>query len=221
MEEVVKKLSLIEKKIKEINSQKKNKSHAQIIAVSKTFTLDKIKPLLEKGHLHYGENKIQEAENKWHNIQNQYKGLQLHMLGKLQTNKAKKAVKLFDYIHSLDNAKLAAKISQYEKELNKKVKLFIQVNIAEENQKTGILLSELERFYNYCSNELSLNIIGLMSLPPAGSDPTNNFEILKKASQQLNLSELSMGMSNDYEIAIHHGSTYLRLGTAIFGNRST
>ena len=220
MDEAVKKLSLIENKIKKISVQKKLKSHAQIIAVSKTFALDKIRPLLEKGHLHYGENKIQEAENKWGNVKNQYNGLQLHMLGKLQTNKAKKAVKLFDYIHSLDNAKLAAKISQYEKELNKKVKLFIQVNIAKENQKTGILLNELARFHNYCLNELSLNIIGLMSLPPADSDPTINFELLKKAAQQLNLNELSMGMSNDYEIAAHHGSTYLRLGTAIFGNRN-
>jgi len=220
MDEAVKKLSLIENKIKEISSQKKLKSHAQIIAVSKTFALDKITPLLEKGHLHYGESKIQEAENKWSNVKNQYSGLQLHMLGKLQTNKAKKAVKLFDYIHSLDNAKLAAKISQYEKELNKKVKLFIQVNIAKENQKTGILLNELTRFHNYCLNELSLNIIGLMSLPPVDSDPTINFEILKKAAQQLNLNELSMGMSDDYEIAAHYGSTYLRLGTAIFGNRN-
>jgi len=220
MNETVKKLNLIENKIKKIITQKKLKSHPQIIAVSKTFTLDKIIPLLEKGHLHYGENKIQEAENKWSDVKNQYRGLQLHMLGKLQTKKAKKAVKLFDYIHSLDNVKLAIKISQYEKELNKKVKLFIQINIAKEIQKTGILINEVTKFYNYCTRELSLNIIGLMSLPPADFDPSVNFEVLKKAANQLNLSELSMGMSKDYEIAVYHGSTYIRLGEAIFGNRN-
>tara|TARA_Y100000590_G_scaffold416221_1_gene514786 strand:- start:69 stop:500 length:432 start_codon:yes stop_codon:yes gene_type:complete len=142
------------------------------------------------------------------------------MLGKLQTNKAKKAVKLFDYIHSLDNAKLALKISQYEKELNKKIKLFIQVNVAKEKQKSGILIDDINTFYNYCSEKLSLNIIGLMCLPPINSDPNQYFEILNKKSKELNLSELSIGMSSDYETAIIYGSTYLRLGTAIFGERN-
>ena len=142
------------------------------------------------------------------------------MIGTLQTNKAKKAVKLFDYIHSLNNAKLASKISQYEKELDKKMKLFIQVNIDGENAKSGILLSDLVNFYSYCTKELSLNIIGLMCLPPINSDSNKYFRILKKKSKELNLNDLSMGMSSDYEQAVLNGSTYLRLGTAIFGERN-
>jgi len=141
------------------------------------------------------------------------------MLGKLQSNKVKKAVKLFDYIHSLDNVKLARKISQYEIQLNKKVKLFIQVNLGEENQKSGVLLKDLSNFYNYCIQELSLNVIGLMCLPPINSNSKVYFKTLKKNSEQLNLNELSMGMSSDYEHAISYGSTYLRLGTIIFGER--
>ena len=142
------------------------------------------------------------------------------MLGKLQTNKAKVAVKIFDYIHSLDNAKLASKISQFEKELNKKVKLFIQVNIGEENQKSGILIKDLQNFYDYCNKELSLNIVGLMCMPPVDLDPKNYFMMLKKNSEILNLKDLSMGMSNDFEQAIICGSTYLRLGSIVFGKRS-
>ena len=142
------------------------------------------------------------------------------MLGKLQSNKAKIAVKIFDYIHSLDNAKLASKIQQFEKELNKKVKIFIQVNIGEENQKSGILIKDLENFYYYCTKELSLNIIGLMCIPPADLDPINYFTMLKKNSEILNLKDLSMGMSDDFEKAIICGSTYLRLGSIIFGERS-
>ena len=142
------------------------------------------------------------------------------MIGKLQTNKAKKAVKLFDYIHSLDNERLASKINLYEKELNKKCKLFIQVNLAKEHQKSGIMLNHLNEFYNYCTQELSLNVIGLMCLPPADCDSGEHFKILKKISEQLNLKELSMGMSSDYEQAILNGSTYLRLGTIILGKRN-
>ena len=189
--------------------------------VTKTFPLDQITPLLEVGHVHFGENKVQEAEAKWLQLKNKYKNLQLHMLGKLQSNKAKKAVNLFNYVHSLDNAKLASKISQFEKELNKKIKLFIQVNIAEENQKTGILLSDLNTFYKYCTQDLSLNIIGLMCLPPIGSVSQKYFQILRKNSEKLNLKNLSMGMSTDYEEAIFHGSTHIRIGTAIFGKRNT
>ena len=148
------------------------------------------------------------------------KNLKLHMIGKLQTNKAKKAVKLFDYIHSLDNAKLAEKINQYEKELNKKIKLFIQVNVAEESQKSGILLNNLDSFYNYCTKELSLNIIGLMCIPPINSDSNLYFQLLENTSKKLNLAELSMGMSSDYAEAISYGSTFLRLGTTIFGERN-
>ena len=213
------KLNLVKNKVKEIVDKKQLKTVPKIIAVTKSFPLNKIIPLLEIGHTHFGENKIQEAESKWLNIKNKYKNLQLHMLGKLQSNKAKKAVKLFDYIHSLDNAKLATKLNQYEKELDKKNKLFIQVNIAEETQKSGILLNDLNPFYNFCTRELSLDIIGLMCLPPVNSDSNKYFQILKKASEKLNLSDLSMGMSADYEQATLNGSTYLRIGTAIFGVR--
>jgi len=170
--------------------------------------------------MHFGENKIQEAENKWSEVRNQYSNLKLHMIGKLQSNKAKKAVKIFDYIHSLDNAKLAAKIAQYEKELNKKTKLFIQVNLAEENQKSGILLNNLNNFYYYCKKELLLNVIGLMCLPPFESNSQKYFKMLKNVAEKLNLKDLSMGMSSDFEQAIINGSTYLRLGTVILGERN-
>ena len=210
----------LQNKIKEIIDKKQLKTNPQIIAVTKTWPMSKIIPLLEIGHIHFGENKIQEAENKWQNIKNKYNDLQLHMLGKLQTNKTKKAVQLFDYIHSLDNEKLANKICQYEKELNKKIKLFIQVNITKENQKSGILLNDLDDFYNYCTKVLSLNIIGLMCLPLINSDSSKYFSVLKDRSEKLNLTNLSMGMSSDYEQAILNGSTYLRLGTVIFGKRN-
>ena len=217
----VQRLNLVKNKIKEVIDRKQLKTIPQIIAVTKSFPLSKIVPLLEIGHIHFGENKIQEAESKWLGVKNKYKNLQLHMLGKLQTNKAKKAVKLFDYIHSLDNVKLATKLNQYEKELGKKTKLFIQVNIAEESHKYGILLNNLDRFYNFCIKELSLNITGLMCLPPINSDSNKYFQIIKKTSEKLNLTDLSMGMSADYDQAILNGSTYLRLGTAIFGARTT
>jgi len=137
-------------------------------------------PLLDYGHIHYGENKIQEAEDKWSEIKKNYKKLQLHMVGKLQTNKVKKAVKLFDYVHSLDSERLALKISQYQKELNKEIKLFIQVNLAKEKQKSGVDLNELNHFYNYCTKELSLNVIGLMCLPPIDTNSQEYFKLLKK-----------------------------------------
>ena len=221
MHKNVQKLNLIKSKIKEIIDQKQLKIIPQIIAVTKTFPLEQIIPLLDTGHNHFGENKIQEAENKWLKIKHKYENLQLHMLGKLQTNKAKKAVNLFDYIHSLDSVKLATKLSQYEKELNKKIKLFIQVNLAEESQKSGILLNDLNNFYNFCTKKLSLNIIGLMCLPPMSSDSDKFFKILKNTSEKLNLTNLSMGMSSDYEQAILNGATHLRLGTAILGERNT
>ena len=216
----VQRLNLVKDKINEIIDKKQLKTIPQIIAVTKTFPLSKITPLLQIGHIHFGENKIQEAESKWIDVRNRYKDLQLHLVGKLQSNKAKKAVKFFDYIHSLDNEKLAIKLNKYEKELNKKVKFFIQVNLSQEKQKSGVLLDNLNHFYNFCTKKLSLNIIGLMCLPPINSDPNKNFKILKKYSEKLNLSDLSMGMSADYEHAIINGSTYLRLGTAIFGERT-
>lgn len=220
MHPVEKKLNFLKNQVNEITNTKQLKTKPNIIAVTKTFSIDKFIPLLNSGHIHFGENKIQETEIKWNQPKKEFGNIKLHMLGKLQSNKAKKAVELFDYIHSLDNIKLASKISQYEKELNKKVKLFIQVNIADENQKSGILLSNLENFYEFCTKNLSLDIIGLMCLPPVNSDPSKYFKILKKKSIELNLSDLSMGMSSDYDKAILFGSTFLRLGTAIFGERN-
>ena len=216
----LKKLEFINNKINEIINKKQLKTNPKIIVVTKTFPIENITPLLESGHLHFGENKIQEAENKWRQIKNTFKNLSLHMVGKLQSNKAKKAVDLFDYIHSLDNEKLALKISQYQKELNKDVKLFIQVNVGDENQKSGIAICNLKSFYNYCVNDLSLNVIGLMCLPPIGSDSDKYFKLLKKSSDDLNLKELSMGMSSDFENALINGSTFLRLGTLIMGERN-
>jgi len=219
MHDSLQKLNFVKNKVNEIISQRQLKTDPKIIVVTKTFSLNKVNPLLESGHIHFGENKVQEAENKWLPLKNKYINLKLHMIGKLQSNKAKKAVKIFDYIHSLDNAKLASKISQYEKELNKKTKLFIQVNIAEENQKSGILLKDLNNFYLYCKNELLLNIIGLMCLPPVETESQKYFQLLKSVAGKLNLKDLSMGMSSDFEQAIINGSTYLRLGTIILGER--
>ena len=221
MHTTLEKLSRVKNKVNEIITKKQLKTKPKIVVVTKTFPLNKILPLLENGHIHYGENKIQEAENKWIDTRNRYKNLQLHMIGKLQTNKAKKAVKLFNYIHSLDDDRLALKLSHHEKELNKKVKLFIQVNLAEEPQKSGIMFNDLNNFYNYCTKDLSLNVIGLMCMPPVDSNSQEYFKKLKKAAQQLNLEDLSMGMSSDYEQAILSGSTYLRLGTTILGERNS
>ena len=220
MHESLKKLKLIKNKVNEIINKKQLNINTKIIVLTKKFSLNKIKPLLESGHIHYGENKIQEAEEKWSGTKDVYSNLKLHMIGKLQTNKAKKAVKLFDYIHSLDSEKLALKIFQCEKELNKKIKLFIQVNLASEQQKAGINLNNLNNFYRYCIEELSLNIIGLMCLPPIDSNPLEYFKILKVNAEKLNLKDLSMGMSSDYEQAVLSGSSYLRLGTIILGKRS-
>ena len=213
-------MNQVKNKVNEIVSKKQLKTNPKIIVVTKTFLINKIIPLIEYGHIHYGENKIQEAENKWINIKNQYKNLQLHMIGKLQSNKAKKAVKLFDYIHSLDSDRLASKISNYQKELNKSVKLFIQVNLADESQKSGIAINDLTDFYNYCNKDLSLNIIGLMCIPPINSNSNEYFKKINKIAIKLNLKDLSMGMSSDYEHALLNGSTYLRLGSVIMGERS-
>ena len=212
-------LNLVQNKVNDIIHKKQLKIVTKIIVVTKTFPLNKIIPLLDHGHAHFGENKIQEAEYKWVKAKSQYKNLQLHMVGKLQSNKAKKAVELFDYIHSLDNERLALKISKYEKELGKKIKLFIQVNLAKEKQKSGVDLNELNHFYNYCTKELSLNVIGLMCLPPIASHSQKYFKLLKQNAERLNLKELSMGMSSDFEEAILNGSTYIRLGTLILGKR--
>ena len=219
MHKNIEKLKFIKNKINEIIIEKQLKTKPQIIVITKTFPFDNVVPLIEDGHIHYGENKIQEAEKKWLSIKKKYKNLNLHMVGKLQSNKAKKAVDLFDYIHSLDNEKLALKISQYQKEVNKDVKLFIQVNIANEKQKSGITMHNLKKFYEYCVNDLSLNVIGLMCLPPMDDNSDRYFKLLKKNSDDLNLKELSMGMSSDFDNAVINGSTFLRLGTIIMGER--
>jgi len=202
-----------------ILSLKTNKP-VNIIAVSKTFTLDHIKPLIEHGHLHFGENKVQEATSKWSEQKKINQSLKLHMIGKLQSNKAKDAVKLFDYIHSVDNQKLADNLSKNEMNLNRKLQYFIQVNIAHEIQKSGIPVNELDAFYNYCVNEINLKIIGLMLIPPNNENPEKYFKSLNELNKSLALENMSMGMSSDYMEAIKNGSTFVRLGSSIFGSRS-
>tara|TARA_Y200000002_G_scaffold197631_1_gene163236 strand:- start:696 stop:1325 length:630 start_codon:yes stop_codon:yes gene_type:complete len=192
----------------------------KIIAVTKTFPISEIKPLIDYGHLHYGENKVQEALEKWSALKNSIKDLKLHMIGKLQTNKVKFVIPLFDYIHSLDNLKLAEKISSEQKKLNKKLKIFIQVNIGNEDQKNGINQNEVLNFYKKCVNELDLNIIGLMCIPPFKEDMNEYFGSMNILNNSIGLKELSMGMSSDYLDALSHGATYVRIGSKIFGNRS-
>ena len=192
---------------------------AKIIAVSKTFTIDHIEPLINHGHIHFGENKVQEAEKKWQTVKNKNKKLKLHMLGKLQTNKVKKAVSIFDYIHSVDSKKLADVLKKSEIENGKNLAYFIQVNFANEKQKSGIPVSDALSFYEYCKNEIHLNIIGLMCFPPFDLDPTKFFKQAFELNNRLGLRELSMGMSSDYLKAIKFGSTFIRIGSAIFGER--
>lgn len=199
----------------EINNKKVN-----IIAVSKTFPINHILPLINQGHNHYGENKVQEAIEKWTDIKIDMPNIKLHLLGKLQTNKVKFVLPLFDYLHSLDSFKLAQKISEEQKKKNFKPKIFIQINIGKEDQKSGINEENLEDFYKVCKNDLDLNIIGLMCLPPFDEDSSPYFKRIKLLSEKFNLNELSMGMSNDYLKAIENGSTYIRVGSKIFGSRS-
>ncbi len=191
-----------------------------IIAVSKTFTLDYIKPLIEHGHIHFGENKVQEASAKWADQKKISQNLKLHMIGKLQSNKAKEAVSLFDYIHSVDNQKLADTLAKHQKTLNRTLEYFIQVNIGNEIQKSGISVGELEDFYNYCKNEINLKVIGLMVIPPINDNPIRYFESLNQLNKSLGLNNLSMGMSADYIEAINNSSTFVRIGSSIFGSRS-
>ena len=190
----------------------------KIIAVSKTFKIDHIMPLIDHGHLDYGENKVQEAIEKWTNIKNKNKNIKLHLIGGLQTNKVKFAVRIFDYIHSLDSKKLADKISYQLKEQNMKTKNFIQVNLGKEKQKSGILEEELFDFYKYCK-DINLNIIGLMCIPPFNQDSTKYFLRLQELNKKIGLKELSMGMSADYISAIKYDSTFVRIGSEIFGQR--
>jgi len=204
----------------ELKSGNKQDLKTKIIAVTKTFPISQIKPLIDHGHTHYGENKVQEALEKWNVIKKDVKNIKLHMIGKLQTNKVKFVVPLFDYIHSLDNLKLAQKISSEKKKINKKLKIFIQVNIGNEDQKSGIHKNEVMSFYKKCINDLSLDIIGLMCIPPIKGDKNEYFKLMNDLSKSIGLDELSMGMSSDYLEAISHGATYVRIGSKIFGERS-
>ena len=198
----------------------KSFKYPKIIAVSKTFKIDHIKPLIDHGHLDYGENKVQEAIEKWTEVKNDNKDIKLHLIGRLQSNKVKLAVKIFDYIHSLDSIKLASKISEEQKKIKRNIKIFIQINIGREEQKTGILLEDLKNFYRTCTENLDLNIIGLMCLPPNKVDPSEYFEQMNNASSELGLNHLSIGMSSDYLIALKFNPTFLRIGSKIFGERS-
>lgn len=181
--------------------------------------MENILPLIKHGHLNFGENKVQEAVDKWSEEKNRNQNIKLHMVGKLQTNKVKLAVKLFDYIHSVDTKKLAKKISEEQNKINKDIKVFIQINIGNEIQKSGISKDDLVNFYNYCK-EINLNVIGLMCLPPSIDDSSIYFKEMELLSKKVNLHELSMGMSSDYLKAANNFSTYLRIGTGIFGARS-
>jgi len=191
----------------------------KIIAVSKTFSIEKIMPLIEHGHFDFGENKVQEAVEKWTDIKEKNQNLKLHLIGKLQTNKVKYAVKLFDFIHSVDNEKLAKKIVDESLKQNRKIKNFIQVNIGDEDQKSGVEINDLDSFYKYCV-KINLDIVGIMCIPPINHDSKIFFEKMKNLRQNLKLKELSMGMSSDYIDAVDFSATYLRIGSKIFGNRS-
>jgi len=208
-------ISSINRKIEE----QKIHTTPKIIAVSKTFKLEKILPLIEYGHLDYGENKVQEAIEKWSEIKLKKQNIKLHLIGRLQTNKVKYAIKIFDYIHSVDSKKLLQKIADEQDKQNKKLKLFIQVNIGNEEQKSGININQIEDLINF-SNKLNLNIIGLMCIPPANEEPDKYFKEIKILNKKFNLSEISMGMSSDYLKAVENSSTYLRIGSSIFGQRS-
>ena len=207
-------------KIKLNISKTKDINPIKVIAVSKTFSLNYIMPLIDNGHEHFGENKVQEADVKWQEIRKKNKNIKLHMIGKLQSNKAKRAVDIFDYIHSLDSQKLADILSKCQNTINKSIKYFIQVNTGNEVQKSGISYSEVEDFYNYCINEKKLNVLGLMAIPPNDDNTDKYFKRLSELNASLGLKELSIGMSSDYMKAINYKATYLRIGSSIFGERS-
>ena len=219
MHSTVKNLLDIKNNIK-IHLNKLNiNNNPKIVAVSKTFKIDKILPLIEYGHSDYGENKVQEALEKWTEIKKINSKIRLHMVGKLQTNKVKYAVQIFDYIHSVDSEKLARKIANEQNKINKKIKIFLQVNIGYENQKSGINKNDLEKLVSF-SKEIGLNVIGLMCIPPVNGDPEDYFVEMNKLNKDLGLAELSMGMSSDYLVATKNFSTYVRIGSSIFGQRS-
>ena len=219
MHHTVKNLLDIENNIKTYLNKLNINNNPKIVAVSKTFKIDKILPLIEHGHTDYGENKVQEAVEKWTETKKIKPKVRLHMIGKLQTNKVKFAVQIFDYIHSVDSEKLAKKIADEQNKINKKIKIFLQVNIGDENQKSGINKNNVKQLVNYCI-EIGLDLMGLMCIPPADIDPEGYFEEMNKLNENLNFSDLSMGMSSDFLKAAKYNSTYLRIGSSIFGKRS-
>ncbi len=216
MNTIIDSFEKIKLKISSLNPEKP----VNIIAVSKTFSIDHINPLISHGHLHFGENKVQEAIAKWSDLKEKNQNLRLHMIGKLQSNKAKDAVKLFDYIHSLDNQKLADTLAKHQLNFNKNPNYFIQVNMGNEIQKSGIPVGELDAFYNYCANEINLKVLGLMIIPPVEQNAEKYFKSLAELTKTLALEHTSMGMSADYIDAVKHGSTFVRIGSSIFGSRS-
>ena len=226
MHEIVQRLIRIETQIKEESTKLNLPRISKVIAIAKTFPLESIMPLIEHGHLHFGENKVQEAKVKWINIKKKKPGLNLHFVGKLQTNKVKEVVKLFDYVHSLENIKQAELLFKYERKFKKKLKYFIQINIGYETQKSGIASLDLKNFFEKCINKYDLNIIGLMCLPPNDELHEKYFKEMKNikmsllTSHQNQSEELSMGMSNDYIEAVKNNSTFLRIGSKIFGKRN-
>jgi len=218
MHKSVQNLNIIKKKIKNRLNNIGKKESPNIVAVSKTFPIEDILPLINSGHLDFGENKVQETLDKWYNLKQTNKNINLHLIGKLQTNKVKFAVKIFDYIHSVDNEKLAKKISDEMNKINRSIKIFIQVNIGRESQKSGVDIKYLEKLFIFCK-EIKLNVVGLMCIPPENEDPQKYFKEMELLNKKYNLKELSMGMSADYIEALEHSSTYLRIGSDIFGKR--
>jgi pyridoxal phosphate enzyme (YggS family) len=213
--DIIKNFNLLLDEIKNISNQKIN-----LVAVTKNFNLDHIKPLINIGHVHFGENRVQEAITKWSLEKKIKPQIQIHLIGKLQSNKVRDALNIFDYIHSLDTKKLAILLNEEENKKKIKIKYFIQVNIGSEKQKSGVMLDELDDFINFCKSQTKLNIIGLMCIPPLSGDSLHYFKILRELAKKNNLAQLSMGMSGDYIQAIKCGSTFLRVGSKIFGERS-
>tara|TARA_B100000965_G_scaffold73113_2_gene57671 strand:- start:203 stop:847 length:645 start_codon:yes stop_codon:yes gene_type:complete len=213
MHDIVDRLVSIKKEIQ------LNNSKAEVVAISKTFPINKILPLINFGHVNFGENKVQEAMEKWTDIKKDFNNIKLHFVGKLQTNKVKYALPLFDYIHSLDNIKLAEKIANEQQKKNFKPKIFIQVNIGKETQKNGVEVEKLEQFYSECKKNFDLNVIGLMCLPPNEKSPNEYFSQMQILKNKLNLNDLSMGMTNDYIEALNYEATFIRIGSKIFGER--
>ena len=218
-DQAINKLISIQENIKNLNIQ--NDIPAQIVCVSKTFPLSKLLPLVNFGHYHFGENKVQEAEEKWSELKKSNENLKLHMVGRLQTNKVKKAVQIFDFIHSVDSQKLADNLKKREEEINRKLSYFIQINLGNESQKGGVKREEAESFVIYCKNELKINVIGLMAIPPYDEKPEKYFSEISVLNSSLNLEHLSLGMSNDYNLAIKYKSTFVRIGSAILGERKS